>query len=103
MPDGMRDREFKITKAEEGAAFAVHVVPKAAKNEVVGKHGDALKIHLTSNTVGGIANDTLINFIAQKLNVKREQVEVAAGLTSSEKMVIVVGLSPFEVEDLLLN
>jgi len=65
MPDGMRDREFKITKAEEGAAFAVHVVPKAAKNEVVGKHGDALKIHLTSNTVGGIANDTLINFIAQ--------------------------------------
>ncbi len=99
----MRDREFKITKAEEGAAFAVHVVPKAVKNEVVGKHGDALKIHLTSNSVGGIANDTLINFISERLSVKRDSVEIAAGLTSSEKMVIVVGLPPAQVENLLLN
>jgi len=99
----MRDREFKITKAEEGAAFAVHVVPKAAKNEVVGKHGDALKVHLTSNTVGGIANDTLVNFIAEKLRVKRDQVEVAAGLTSAEKMVIVVGLAPIEAEERMLS
>ncbi len=98
----MRDREFKITKAEEGAAFAVLVVPKAAKNEVVGKHGDALKVHLTSNTVGGIANDTLINFIAQKLSVKRDKVEVAAGLTSAEKMIVVVGIAPIQVEELLL-
>jgi uncharacterized protein (TIGR00251 family) len=99
----MREIKFNITKAEEGAAFAVHVVPKAVKNEVVGKHGDALKIHLTSSTVGGIANDTLINFIANKLNIKREKVEIAAGLTSAEKMMVVVGLSPQQVEELLLN
>lgn len=98
----MQDREFKITKAEEGAAFAVYVVPKSAKNEVIGKHGDALKIQLTSNTVGGIANDTLINFISEKLNVKREKVEIAGGLTTAEKMVIVIGIKPTEVEDILL-
>ena len=98
----MHDREFKITKAEEGAAFAVFVVPKAIKNEVVGKHGDALKINLTSNTVGGIANDTLINFISEQLDVKRDQVEIAGGLASAEKMVIVVGLSPVVVEEKLL-
>ncbi len=99
----MREIKFNITKAEDGAAFAVHVVPKAAKNEVVGIHGDALKINLISNTVGGIANDTLVNFIAQKLNIKREKVEIAAGLTSAEKMVIVVGVSPQQVETLLLG
>ena len=99
----MREIKFNITKAEDGAAFAVHVVPKATKNEVVGKHGDALKINLISNTVGGIANDTLVNFIAQKLNIKREKVEIAAGLTSAEKMVIVVGVSPQQVETLLLS
>jgi uncharacterized protein YggU (UPF0235/DUF167 family) len=98
----MHEREFKITKAEEGAAFAVLVVPKAVKNEVVGKHGDALKIHLTSNNVGGIANDTLINFISEKLEVKSETVEIAGGLTTAEKMVIVVGLSPGIVEERLL-
>jgi hypothetical protein len=96
-------REFKITKAEEGAAFAVHVVPKSVKNEVIGKHGDALKVRLISNTVGGVANDTLINFLAQKLGVAREKIEIAAGLTSAEKMVVVVGLSPADVESRLLS
>ena len=96
-------REFKITKAEEGAAFAVHIVPKSVKNEVVGKHGDALKIKLITTNVGGIANDTLINFLAQKLNIERNKVEIAAGLASAEKMIVVVGLTPTEVENRLLS
>lgn len=99
----MREREFKITKAEEGAAFAVHVVPKSSKNEVVGKHGDALKIRLTSKSVGGTANETLLKFLAEKLNVDRTKLEIAAGLTSTEKMVIVVGLKPGVAEGRLLQ
>ena len=50
----MREIEFKITKAEEGAAFAVHIVPQSAENEVVGKHGDALKIRLTAKSASGL-------------------------------------------------
>jgi hypothetical protein len=99
----MREREFKITNAEEGAAFAVHVVPKSAKNEVVGKHGDALKIHLTSSSAGGTANETLLKFLADKLRVERVKLEIVAGLTSAEKMVIVVGITPAAVEERLLN
>lgn len=99
----MRDRKFNITKAEEGAAFGVHVVPKAVRNEIVGKHGDVIKVNLTSKTVGGIANDVLVSFIAEQLNIKRENVEIVAGLAAAEKMVIVVGVSPHQVEDLLLE
>jgi hypothetical protein len=96
-------REFKITKAEEGAAFAVHVVPRSVKNEVIGKHGDALKVRLISNTVGGIANDTLVNFLAQKLGIERDKIEIAAGLTSAEKMIVVLGVTPADVENRLLS
>lgn len=99
----MREIEFKITKAEEGAAFAVYVVPKSAKNEVAGKHGPALKIRLTSNSASGPANDTLLNFLCQKLNVERQKIEIAAGLGATEKMVVVVGLTPGEVEERLLG
>lgn len=99
----MLDREFKITKAEEGAAFAVHVVPKSVKNEVVGKHGDALKIRLIATSARGAANNTLLDFLAEKLNVDRKSIEVAAGLDSTEKMVVVVGLTPVEVEGRLLG
>ena len=45
----------------------------------------------------------MINFVAEKLSLKREKVEIVAGLNSAEKMVIVVGISPVEVEDLLLS
>ena len=99
----MLDREFKITKAEEGAAFAVHIVPKSAKNEVVGKHGDALKIRLVAATVRCAANDTLLSFLAEKLNVELAAIEIAAGLNASEKMVVVLGLTPGEVEERLLG
>ncbi len=98
-----RDIKFNITKAEEGAAFAVHIMPRSRKNEVIGKHGDGLKVRLISNSVGGVANDTLINFLSEKLEVDRNRVEIAAGLTSAEKMVIVVGLTPTQVEERLLS
>jgi uncharacterized protein YggU (UPF0235/DUF167 family) len=99
----LEDREFKITKAEEGAAFAVHLVPKSVKNEVVGKHGDALKIRLVTTSARGAANSTLLSFLAEKLDVDQKTIEIAAGLNSTEKMVIVVGLTPVEVESRLLG
>lgn len=98
-----RKIEFKITKAEEGAAFAVHIVPKARKNEVVGKHGDALKIKLASTSAKGIANNKLVDFISEKLGVEKERVEVAAGASSTEKMIVVVGMTPTMVEEILLG
>lgn len=99
----MREIQFNITKAEEGAAFAVHVVPKSKKNEVVGKHGDALKINLIAKGASGTANEMLLNFLAEKLNIDRAKVEIAAGQSSTEKMIVVVGLTPGTVEDRLLN
>jgi len=100
----MREIKFKITNAEEGAAFAVHVVPKASKTEVAGKHGDALKIKLAGTTAKGpTANNKLLNFLAQKLGINHENIEIAAGANSTEKMIVVVGMSPTKVEDILLS
>lgn len=99
----MLDREFKITKAEEGAAFAVHVVANSPKNEVVGKHGDALKVQLATPSTRGLANETLLRFLAEKLEIDQANLEIAAGRDSAEKMVIVVGITPGEVESRLLG
>lgn len=98
-----RKIEFKITKAEEGAAFAVHIVPKSPRNEVSGKHGDALKIKMTSSTTKGIANDKLIDFLSEKLGLPQKDIEIAAGVNSAEKMIVVVGMSPSQVESILLG
>ena len=99
----MLNRDFKITNAEEGAAFAVHIVPQCKKNEVVGKYGDALKVHLTSATVKDSCNDTLLSFLAKKLKVNRQNLEIVAGTAGAEKMVVVVGVTPAEAERRLLS
>ncbi len=96
-------REFKITKAEGGTAFAVRVIPRARKNEIAGVQGNALKVYLTSPPVRGLANEALIELLAKQLRVQKSQVEIAAGKTSRRKMVCVLGLLPEEVEERLFE
>ena len=96
----MREREiqFKISGAEGGAAFPVRVVPRASKNEISGRHGEAVKIRLTAPPVEGAANEALIGFLSGILGVRKSQIEILSGHASRDKIVCVVGLMPQEVE-----
>jgi uncharacterized protein (TIGR00251 family) len=95
--------QFKITEVEGGVIFAVRVVPRASKNEIAGVHGDALKVRLTASPVEGRANEALIAFVAQRLGVRKSQVEIVAGATSRRKVIRVMGVSLQEVEERLLG
>jgi uncharacterized protein (TIGR00251 family) len=96
-----RDIQFKISSAEGGAAFPVRVVPRASKNEVSGRHEDAVKIRLTAPPVGGSANEALIDFLSEILNVRKSQIEILSGHASRNKIVCVIGLTPQQVEERL--
>jgi uncharacterized protein (TIGR00251 family) len=98
----MLDHRFKITHAEGGTAFAVRVVPRASKNEVSGRYGQAIKIRLTAPPVEGSANRALIDFLSQILDVRKNQIEILAGHSARDKIVCVVGLTPQEVETRLV-
>jgi uncharacterized protein len=86
-----------ILESASGATFAVRVHPRAKKNAITGEVGDALKVSLTAPPVDGKANDACIEFFAKLLNVPRSSVTIAAGLTSRNKMMRVVGLSAEEL------
>jgi len=90
--------QLKITEVKGGVTFAVQVVPRASRNEIVGVHGDALKVCLTAPPVEGRANEALVVLLAQRLGIRKRQVEIVAGATSRRKMIRVIGLSPQEVE-----
>jgi uncharacterized protein (TIGR00251 family) len=100
---GGKVREFKITDAKQGAAFTVHVVTRASKNEIAGRMGDVIKVRLTAPPVEGKANKALIAFLARRLGVHKSQVEIVAGKTSRDKVISVLDLSPVEVEERLLG
>jgi len=79
--------------------FAVKVVQRASKNQVVGAEGGALKIRLTAPPVEGKANDALIEFLANMLGVRRAQIEIVTGHASRRKIVRVRGVTAKQVKE----
>ena len=68
------------------AILTVHVQPGARKTEIIGPHGDALKIRLAAPPVDGKANTALIEFIAKRLDVPKSSICLIGGQTSRRKL-----------------
>ena len=81
--------------------IAVHVVPRASKNEVSGRHGDAIKIKLTAPAVEGAANEALLEYLAKKLGIAKRRIKIVAGERSRDKMVRVEAAEAHVVDCLL--
>ena len=82
---------LRIQKTDDGVIFRIKVQPGAAKNEIVGAPGDALKIKIDAPPIKGKANEALIDFLAKKLSVKKSEVEIVSGHTSRVKKIKVIG------------
>jgi uncharacterized protein len=86
-----------LRPAADGCTLNVHVQPGAKRSEVVGEHGDALKIRVASPPVDGRANEALIAFLATRLGVAKGSVELLAGDSSRKKRLAVRGVSAQDV------
>lgn len=80
--------------------FAVHVVPRASRSEIVGKHDGALKVRLAAPPVEGAANAELIRLLAKSLNLPQNAVEVISGFNSKRKIVRARGATDEQLEQL---
>jgi uncharacterized protein (TIGR00251 family) len=67
--------------------LALHVQPGAARTEVAGQHGDALKIRLAAPPVDGKANAELLRYLAEAFGVPLRQVMLVRGDASRRKLV----------------
>jgi len=76
----------------------VKVRARAKKNAIAGELGEALKVALTAPPVEGKANEACIEFFAKLLKVPRSSVSIAAGQSSPNKVIRVVGLSADELQ-----
>ncbi|MBI5462016.1 MAG: YggU family protein [Gammaproteobacteria bacterium] len=65
--------------------LAVHLQPRARQDEIVGAHGDRLKIRITAPPVDGKANAHLIRFLATICGVPISAVELLAGTSGRDK------------------
>lgn len=65
----------------------LHVQPRARRDELVGPHGDALRVRITAPPVEGRANTHLRRFLAASFGVPARQVELLSGETGRSKRV----------------
>jgi uncharacterized protein len=72
--------------------LAVHVQPGAGRTEVVGRHGDALKIRVAAPPTGGRANTAVVDLVAKEFNLKPADVDVVSGATNRDKRLKLNGL-----------
>ena len=71
----------------QGCRLSLHVHPGSKKNEIVGMHGDALKIKITAPPEDGKANEAVIRFLAEVLDLPRARISIIRGQTSRKKVV----------------
>lgn len=75
--------ELRLSKG--GVILSVHVQPGASTTEVVGLHGDALKVRVAAPATGGRANEMLVALVADEFGLARCDVELVAGASSRRK------------------
>ena len=74
-----------LQAGKHGVVLALSVVPGASRTELVGLHGDTLRVRLAAPPVDGKANEALLAWLAQSLGVPRRQVSLLRGATSRRK------------------
>ena len=85
----------------EKILISVRVQPGASKNVVTGIREGSLTIKLCSPPVDGRANDSLIRFVADRLNISRSSVQIIHGIKNRKKLLEVAGLSIADAENAL--
>jgi uncharacterized protein (TIGR00251 family) len=94
---------LRADAACNGAVLTLHIQPGAKKTEVVGIHGDALKIRLAAPPVDGKANAALLAFVAKQLGLAKSAVELVSGQTSRAKRVRVTDMTAETIRQLLMT
>jgi uncharacterized protein (TIGR00251 family) len=91
---------IQFTKKGGDLIFAVRVIPKSSKSEIVGEMDGALKVKLNAPPVDGAANAELIKVLAKQLSVSKSAVEITGGLTSKQKQVRISGITQTDLLNL---
>jgi uncharacterized protein (TIGR00251 family) len=77
--------------------LTVRVIPNASRSEIAGREGAAWKIRLAAPPVDGKANDALIRFLADILDLAPSEIDIVKGHSSKTKILSV----PMVEEDVI--
>lgn len=96
-------KEPRFSNGRKGAALPVRVIPRASKNQIVEILSDqTVKIRICAPPDENKANEELISFLAEVLNLPKSQFEIVAGEKGRDKLVSILDISTTEVHKKIL-
>ncbi|NMB77100.1 MAG: YggU family protein [Myxococcales bacterium] len=87
---------YLATQRDGRLRLEVWAQPGANRTEIVGLHGDHLKIRLKSPPADGRANQELIRFLAETLALPARAIELVAGHAGRKKSLLLAGIAMAE-------
>lgn len=88
-----------LDETAEGVLLPVQAQPKARQNAITGLHAGSLKVSVTQAPEKGKANAAIAKVLAGGLGLRKSQVQLHSGATSSQKRFLVTGLSGIELRE----
>ncbi|HBH53122.1 MAG TPA: YggU family protein [Planctomycetaceae bacterium] len=88
---------MELLETGEGVILPVQAQPGARQNGVTGAHDGRLKVSVTQAPEKGKANKALVEVLAKSLGLKKSQVVLLSGETSSQKKFLIQGLARDEL------
>ena len=67
--------------------ITVQISANANRNEIIGWQDNRLKIRIKAPAVEGRANDAVVRFLAEQLGIRRREICIERGTTSTIKVI----------------
>lgn len=79
-----------VTFGLDALTIRFYIQPKASRDQIIGLHGDEIKIAITAPPVDGQANAHLIKFIAKQFRVAKNHVIIEKGELGRHKQLRII-------------
>ena len=93
----------ELREHANGVLLPIQGQPKSRQNGIVGVHDGRLKVAVTEAPEKGKANAAIAKVLASELGLKKSQINLYRGATSSQKQFLISGISAARLRSLIAD
>ncbi|AVJ19197.1 DUF167 family protein YggU [Serratia rhizosphaerae] len=79
-----------VTLLPDGLVIRLYIQPKASRDQIIGLHGDEIKVAITAPPVDGQANAHLIKFLAKQFKAAKSNITIEKGELGRHKQLRII-------------